>query len=159
MQGAGHRARWAGRVDCVRGCACREAEGGKAGFASFTTQHTALGTGWRLLVADQQEPCAPVSWGWRLRGETSRYCIETDESRRGEWRRSGDGHGGSCTRVGGGHAATIEVRCFKRQVGGGQLKRYARNDATPAGNCGLGWGRRRYFSFPLPWSRKADSVR
>lgn len=83
------------------------------------------------------------------------------ETRRGEWRRSGrrSQRGAGCTEVGGGHAATMEFLCFKRQVGGGQLKRYARNDATPAGNCGLGWGRRRYFSFPRPWSRKADSVR
>lgn len=30
-------------------------------------QHTGLArSGCQLLVADQQEPCAPVSWGWRL---------------------------------------------------------------------------------------------
>lgn len=137
-------------IACVDVRAERQRGEGKAGFASFTTQHTALGTGWRLLVADQQEPCAPVSWGWRWRGARARYCIETVESRRGEWRRSGEERRESCTaqKVGGGHAATMEFRCFKRQVGGGQLKRYARNDATPAGNCGLGWGRRRLFFLP-----------
>lgn len=59
-----------------------------------------------------------------------------------------------CTEVGGGHAATMELSCFKRQVGGGQLKRYARNDATPAGKCGLGWGRRRYFPSLVPGREK-----
>lgn len=140
-------------------CECasvRECRGRQA------SPHTALGTGWRLLVADQQEACAPVSWGWRSRGEGSpRFCVETVESGRGEWNGGGrgDGRRGSCTEVGGGHAATMELSCLKRRAGGGQLKRYARNDATPAGNCGLGWGRRRYFSSPRPWSRKADSVR
>lgn len=71
--------------------------------------HTALGrTGCRLLVADQQGPCAPVSWGWRLGG----YAVSRQSSR-GEARRM-EAVGqcalrGSCTEVGGGHAATMEL--------------------------------------------------
>lgn len=47
------------------------------------------------------------------------------EARRIEWRRSGKRRSNCCccsTQVGGGHAATMEFECFKRQVGGRSIE-------------------------------------
>ena len=50
--------------------------------------------------------------------------------------------------MGGGHAATMELSCFKRQVGGGQLKRYVRKRCDPGRELWAWMGKEAIFFLP-----------